>query len=77
MAFADLASSFSFKFYGNAGCRDELPGDTERYWENLGCQTSHNKGGAKGIIVTAGDGDNRLGVRFYESDNCDPTGKLV
>lgn len=74
--FAELASTFTFKFFGQLGCRYPLGGE-EKYWENLGCQKSHNNGGALGVQVISGDGDNRLGVRFYKSDNCDPTGELV
>lgn len=78
---ANSVSPFSFKFYNNMGCRDELPGQIEIYGPSggdNGCISSHNKGGAKGVIVgSTGPVDNKFGVRFYEAEGCDPTGKIL
>lgn len=78
---ASTVSSFSFKFYGNSGCRDELPGNIEVYGPSGGtdgCISSHNKGGARGVIVgSTGPVDDKFGVRFYETEGCDPTGKIL
>lgn len=79
---ASQALSFNFKFYKNAGCRDELPDKIETYGPdggddpaNPGCIHSHNKDGARGVIVTStGRIDNKFGVRFFNNENCDPSG---
>lgn len=79
---ATQALSFSFKFYKNSGCRDELPDKSEVYGpdggddpDNPGCIHSHNKDGARGVIVSStGRVDNKFGVRFFNNEDCDPSG---